>query len=688
MSLEPVTMGGRYLLRAGRPFVPIGAHWVPAVEALSWPIDWNESSIEADFRSMSDLGYNVVRIDLFWAWFEPGPGSYNEEAFRQMDHLIELCHRYEIYLHPTLFVGGEVGEAYWDVPWRDGRHPHADPEMLRLQVAHATELARRYAGEPAIIGWDLTDEPPFWIFADETTDAMAVEWTRRLAGAIRSQDPGTPVCVGTANEDMYHGPFRPDLIVDFVDFLSVHPYPIYSPEFFPDPFLSERSTYAAAFQTVLSAGAGKPAMVHELGASSAQYAPERIGMFDRVSMYSSLAAGANGLVLWCHTDAAPATFERVPYLRAPHETQFGLTTWDRRVRPAGAELRTLRAILDRLDLDGVDVTPADVAIVVPHEWVKAHGDRSRFGLTGPQPIPYVSVQDTVATDVEGLNRWLVGALLSTFVNARRAGLQAEMPREYQALDAYPMVIAASPTTSTEHNLVHLHTTFWETARSYVSNGGALYASLCADAAIPYMEDLFGARLADHVPVDEVLLTVVAPIGELEIGDTFSYRADPTDVTQWAATFDVTGGRVVAVDNEDRPAIVAHRFGSGHVLVSGYPLERYQALTPNAFETDEPTYRLYRALAEWSGSVPFMAADDPSVEVGVLTGGHRGYAIVVSHSARAVHAAVTCAVPLKTLSRVTAGGIEELVPAGRSFEVDLEAYGAILVGYSVGEEDGS
>ena len=61
-----------------------------------------------------------------------------------------------IYLHPTLFIGGEVGEAYWDVPWRHGRHPHSDPEMLRLQTNHAAELARRYQNEDAILAWDLT----------------------------------------------------------------------------------------------------------------------------------------------------------------------------------------------------------------------------------------------------------------------------------------------------------------------------------------------------------------------------------------------------------------------------------------------------------------------------------------------------------------------------------------------------
>jgi len=134
----------------------VGAHWVPAKTGLQWPISWNPADIEADFAKMRDLGFNTVRLDLFWAWFEPRPGGYNPEAFKQLDYLVSLARRYRIYLHPTLFIGGEVGEAYWDVPWRHGRHPHSDPEMLRLQTNHAAELARRYQNEDAILAWDLT----------------------------------------------------------------------------------------------------------------------------------------------------------------------------------------------------------------------------------------------------------------------------------------------------------------------------------------------------------------------------------------------------------------------------------------------------------------------------------------------------------------------------------------------------
>ena len=283
-------------------------------------------------------------------------------------------------------------------------------------------------------------------------------------------------------EDLNHGPFRPDNLAAEVDFFSVHPYSIYDPGRFPDPLLSQRGTYAAAFETALSRGAGRPVMLHEFGASSAQYDPERIAAFDRVTLYSGLAAGACGFLPWCYTDAAPELFRRVPYLRAPHETQFGLTTWDRRDRPRGRVLRDFSRLLGQMDLTGLAPAPGEAALLVPHEWARPHGDMSRAGLSGTSSLPYSSTQEVSGSG--DANLWLTRSLLNAFILARRAGLKVDLPREYTDWQTHPLVLLPSPLTGTEHNLAHVHTAFWETARAYVEEGGTLYASLCADAAIP------------------------------------------------------------------------------------------------------------------------------------------------------------------------------------------------------------
>jgi endo-1,4-beta-mannosidase len=691
MTLFPITRNGTYFLANGKRFIPVGAHWVPAKAGLQWPTQWDPVDIEADFAKMKDLGFNTVRFDLFWAWFEPRPGDYNPEAFRQFDFFIELAHKYQIYLHPTLFIGGEVGEAYWDVPWRYGRHPHADPTMLRLQTDHAAEFARRYRGENAILAWDLTDEPPYWIVGNQTTDDMAINWTRLIAGALRRYDPEHLLCVGTSMEDIQHGPFRPDNIASEVDFFSAHPYSIYTLDRFPDPMLSERGTYCGAFQVILSAGAGKPVVIHEYGASSAQYAPERIAAFDRVTMYSSLAAGAAGFLAWCYTDAAPETFKRVPYLRAPHETQFGLTTWDRHDRPAGQELRSFSHIMRQLDLNGIEPAPAEAALIVPYEWSKVHGDFSHLGLSGPEIIPYVSTQDrgglpdplTAGYNVHESNIWLTGALLSSFILARRSGMKVAMPREYAGWQSHPLLLLPSPLTSTEHNLAHVHTTFWSSIRKYIRDGGTVFASLCADAAIPDMGDLFGATLSDHVPVGEVTLTMTVPFGDLASGETFHFQPDGTRTQHWPATLDIQGGQVIAIDQNNRPALITHTVGKGKTLLSAYPLESYLAVQPSAFESEEKTHRLYHALRLWAGITPLFSTNHPSVEVAGLVGQGRGYAILANHRPEAQVVIVSGREKLQSAALVTETGLKPLkIISGDSCELNMDAYAGAIVEWKV------
>ena len=676
MTLAPVSLSGNFFVRNGQPFLPVGAHWVPARTSLGWPVEWDEADLEADFAKMADLGFNTVRFDLFWAWFEPRPGDYNPEAFRQLDVFIRLAHQYGIYLHPALFIGGEVGEAFWDLPWRQGRHPHADPEMLRLQTDHAAEFARRYHAEPAILAWDLTDEPPFWIVADRTTDAMAINWTRLVAGALRRYDPDHLLCVGTSMEDINHGPFRPDNLAAEVDFFSVHPYSIYTPDRFPDPMLSERGTYAGAFETSLSLGAGRPVMMHEFGASSAQYDPERIAAFDRVTLYSGLAAGACGFLPWCYTDAAPELFRRVPYLRAPHETQFGLTTWERQDRPRGRVLREFSRQLDQLDLTDLRPAPGEAALIIPHEWAKPYGDMSRAGLAGSAALPYTSTQDGFETGEANL--WLTRSLLITFILARRAGWKVDMPREYTNWQSHPLLLLPSPLTSTERNLVHVHTTFWDAVRTYVDQGGTVYASLCADAAIPGMVDLFGASLSDHAPAEEILLKLVKPFGSLPAGTEFHFRADPSNGRQWPATLDVAAGMVIAVDGVGKPALVANTFGRGKTLLSAYPLESYLAVRPAAFEGPESTHLLYHALAEWAGVQPMFSTNVPGVEVAGLTAGEHGYAVLANHQHEEKRVTIISKLPLKEVNQITINGKQPLLLQDRLWRMDIPAYDGAVV----------
>jgi hypothetical protein len=269
--------------------------------------------------------------------------------------------------------------------------------------------------------------------------------------------------------------------------------------------------------------------------------------------------------------------------------------------------------------------------------------------------------------------------LAAFILARRAGLKADLPREYSAWETRPLLLLPSPLTSTERNLVHVHTDFWDKVRAYVRQGGTVYASLCADAAIPEMGDLFGATLADHAPAGEVTLTIVAPLGDLAPGEVFRFHPFGGNPRHWPATLDLAGGQVIAADQAGRPALVAHTAGRGRALLSAYPLESYLATSPAAFEGQEPAHRIYRALRTWAGVTPRFTTDQPSVEVSALLGqGGRGYAVLANHRPEPQRVTVASRDALRSVALVAAAGLQPIALQGRGWEMDIEGYGGAVI----------
>jgi hypothetical protein len=253
-----------------------------------------------------------------------------------------------------------------------------------------------------------------------------------------------------------------------------------------------------------------------------------------------------------------------------------------------------------------------------------------------------------------------------------------MPREADDWRQYPLILLPSPLTATDPIFVHLHTDFWERASAYVRDGGVLYASLAANAAIPDMSALFGARMTDTVVVSEVTLKIVKPLGSLVPGDTFRFTAPGATAKFWGTGLEVDGGEVIAVDENQRPALVAHQLGKGRTLLSAYPLEAWLGSQPEAFENHETAHRLYRALREWSGLRPRVSTDQPSVEAAALTGRARGYFVLVNHSGEALKTRLSTTLPVRELRRLDTAGGSALPGDQDGWNLELPAYGGAIL----------
>jgi hypothetical protein len=341
--------------------------------------------------------------------------------------------------------------------------------------------------------------------------------------------------------------------------------------------------------------------------------------------------------------------------------------------------------LNRLDLTGLAPAPAEVGIIIPDEWAKPHGDFSRFGLSGPEMIPYVSTNDNDAvpgqsqtTGAAG-NQWLMGSVLTTFILARRAALKADFPREYDDWSKHRMIFLPSPLTSTSDPfLTHVHSDFYEKARKYVEGGGILYASFASDGAAPDMAALFGARLVDRAPSSEVSLKFVAQFGDIKPGDTIHYNVPSPTIESWGALLEVTSGKIIAVDQDGRPALVTNTIGSGKTLLSAYPLEHYLASVPAVFDNREETHRVYQALRDWAGVTPKFRADQASVEISTLAGDHRGYAVFVNHSAATQNITVSTTLPVRSIRLVKPDGLAILPLGNSAWKMSIEPYDGAIV----------
>jgi hypothetical protein len=528
-----------------------------------------------------------------------------------------------------------------------------------LQARHVANVARRWKADPAVIAWDLTDEPPLWIFQD-TTDDEARTWTESLTRGLRDEDPAHLVTIGTSGQEIRHGAFRADVVADLLDFACVHPYPIYQEDLYPDALLSPRMTHAAAFETALAAGAGTPVMVHEYGASSAQFDPEAIAAYDRLLTWSSFGRGAIGFYAWCWTDAEPGAYRRAPYVRQPHETQFGVTDHTGELRPRGRVLAEAATRVRALDLDrlaGRGPAPADAVIPVPFEYVQPY-DPAAFGLDDAPAGPYVPAEPAWSPRRDPLP--LARGWLNSFVLGARADIRAAFPRE--RLDGvWPearLALVPAPLTSTSNSLLHVRTSWWAGVTGHLDRGGVLYLSCSADTAIPEMTSFAGCRIADRAPAGRpTALRFVADWGPFAPGDTLELPDWNGDLQTRGVRLAVDAAQTVAVDTDGAPALVVATVGTGTTVTCAYPVELLLAGVPDAHGPGDASWGLYDGLAKLAGIA--QPTRDPDVTAGVLLGEGGSLTVVTNHASSARELMVTS-------------------PDGTTHPVSLEPYGFVLL----------
>ncbi len=327
---------------------------------------------------------------------------------------------------------------------------------------------------------------------------------------------------------------------------------------------------------------------------------ENQGGYFRSILSSGFLAGAVGALGWCYSDYN-LTRQR-PYTHHPHELRFGVTRSNGSVKPAGQELVRFRRIMDVLNDEDWTLWEDPVGLLIPSYYYYEY--------------PY-------SNDNKPL---MFRIFLHTYTLMKKAHLNGccfpEPPLNDQDIESPPPAaipedirLLVSPYTQ------KLTVPFWEEILRYVERGGVFYSSHAPDGWVHVFEELYGARhhlrpgLVD-LPGEKIRLVFVKNFGQLKKGDELVYHFTPGKREGAFCPLEPTTAEVLAVDSEDRPAIISNKIGKGKVFFSAFPIEYYLSQIPDQSQ-DDNSHRFYDSLASLAGVKALFSLSNPLIELGTL-----------------------------------------------------------------------
>ncbi|MEU7562347.1 cellulase family glycosylhydrolase [Streptomyces eurythermus] len=179
---------------------------------------------ERHLRDLRAQGFDFARLLVFWDDLEPRPGQYSEGYLRRIERVLDWAERQDVRVvldaHQDVFgpAFGHRGIPEWATrtdglpftphpdDWfaeyfepavqRAFTHLYEDDDLRRAQARMWRTLASRFAGHPAVLGYDLINEPMGEPRPGEDLPAAARRIEReqltpmynRLADAVRPAD--------------------------------------------------------------------------------------------------------------------------------------------------------------------------------------------------------------------------------------------------------------------------------------------------------------------------------------------------------------------------------------------------------------------------------------------------------------------------------------------------------------------
>lgn len=181
------------------PFLIKGMNYYP--QDHPWGLMWEnyeQINLSEDFSLLTESGFNTLRI--FVPYHQFGATQPKEEELEKLKRLLDVAHSHDLKVIVTLF------DFFLDY----------NMDEWTLSDRHLEEVVASLKSHPAILAWDLKNEPDldFELHGKEEV----LDWLNFIAKRIKIYDPNALVTVGWSQpEEIGH-------LSSVLDFLSFHFY--------------------------------------------------------------------------------------------------------------------------------------------------------------------------------------------------------------------------------------------------------------------------------------------------------------------------------------------------------------------------------------------------------------------------------------------------------------------------------
>lgn len=289
----------------GQPFVVAGINYYP--QASPWTDFWptyDPVQTSSDLALIRELGLNTVRI--FLSYSDLGGTVVTAQRRAQLADFLSRAQTADLKVIVTLF----------------DHHTDHHPATWAADARHLATLIPEFADHPAILAWDIKNEPDRDY--DYNTQPLVDAWLRYVAHHVRWHDPNHLITIGWST------PEAATALSDIVDFVAYH-------------YFDEPAAYPARVATLQQMVGAKPLLLEEFTFSTwnAPFFPGNSEL-EQQNYYAAMLNAHDqlqtlGYLVWTlyDFDQVPLAEFRYPWQRAA-QANMGLFRRDGIAKPAAA----------------------------------------------------------------------------------------------------------------------------------------------------------------------------------------------------------------------------------------------------------------------------------------------------------------------------------------------------------------